>query len=49
MSKRLIVGIDGSPESEAAMAWALEEADRRELEVALFNTPVLTQERITDL
>ncbi|HEU5484695.1 MAG TPA: universal stress protein [Microlunatus sp.] len=35
MSKHLIVGIDGSPESEAAMAWALEEARRRELEVEL--------------
>ena len=35
MSKHLIVGIDGSPESEAAMAWALEEATRRDLEVEL--------------
>jgi nucleotide-binding universal stress UspA family protein len=35
MSKHLIVGIDGSPESEAAMAWALEEASRRDLEVEL--------------
>jgi nucleotide-binding universal stress UspA family protein len=35
MSKHLIVGIDGSPESEAAMAWALEEATRRELDVEL--------------
>lgn len=35
MSKKLIVGIDGSPESEAAMAWALEEARRRDLEVEL--------------
>jgi nucleotide-binding universal stress UspA family protein len=35
MSKHLIVGIDGSPESEAAMGWALEEATRRDLEVEL--------------
>ena len=35
MSKHLIVGIDGSPESEAAMAWALEEATRRDLEIEL--------------
>lgn len=35
MSKHLIVGIDGSPESEAAMTWALEEAARRDLEVEL--------------
>lgn len=35
MSKQLIVGIDGSPESEAAMGWALEEARRRDLEVEL--------------
>ncbi|MDN5770040.1 MAG: universal stress protein, partial [Microlunatus sp.] len=35
MSKHLVVGIDGSPESEAAMAWALDEAIRRELEVEL--------------
>ena len=35
MSKHLVVGIDGSPESEAAMAWALEEAARRELGVEL--------------
>ncbi|HVK35738.1 MAG TPA: universal stress protein, partial [Microlunatus sp.] len=35
MSKHLIVGIDGSPESEAAMSWALEEATRRDLEVEL--------------
>jgi nucleotide-binding universal stress UspA family protein len=32
---QLIVGIDGSPESESAMAWALEEASRRDLEVEL--------------
>lgn len=35
MSNHLIVGIDGSRESEAAMAWALEEAARRQLEVEL--------------
>lgn len=35
MSKHLIVGIDGSAESEAAMAWALEEATRRDLEIEL--------------
>lgn len=35
MPKHLIVGIDGSPESEAALAWALEEAIRRELDVEL--------------
>jgi nucleotide-binding universal stress UspA family protein len=35
MSKHLIVGIDGSPESEAAMTWALEQAARRELDVEL--------------
>ena len=35
MSKLMVVGIDGSPDSEAAMAWALEEAVRRELEVEL--------------
>ena len=35
MAKHLIVGIDGSPESETAMGWALEEAIRRDLEVEL--------------
>ena len=35
MAKQLLVGIDGSPESEAAMGWALEEATRRDLEVEL--------------
>lgn len=35
MTKHLLVGIDGSQESEAAMAWALEEAARRDLEVEL--------------
>lgn len=35
MSKHLVVGIDGSQESEAALAWALEEAARRDLEVEL--------------
>lgn len=35
MSKHLVVGIDGSKESEAAMAWGLEQAARRDLEVEL--------------
>jgi nucleotide-binding universal stress UspA family protein len=35
MSKHLIVGIDGSAESEAALTWALEEATRRDLDVEL--------------
>ena len=35
MSKHLIIGIDGSPESEAAMHWGLEEAARRGAEVEL--------------
>ena len=35
MSKHLIVGIDGSAESEAAITWALEEATRRDLDVEL--------------
>jgi nucleotide-binding universal stress UspA family protein len=35
MSQQLVVGIDGSQESEAAMVWALEEAARRDLEVEL--------------
>lgn len=33
MSNHLVVGIDGSSESEAAMAWAMDEAARRGLEV----------------
>ena len=35
MSEHLVVGIDGSPESEAAMYWALEEAARRNIDVEL--------------
>ena len=35
MSKHLVIGIDGSPESEAAMHWGLEEAVRRDIEVEL--------------
>lgn len=35
MAKHLVVGIDGSAESEAAMEWALEEAARRGLAVEL--------------
>lgn len=35
MSNHLIIGIDGSPESEAAMHWGLEEAARRGVEVEL--------------
>ncbi len=35
MSKRLVVGIDGSDESAAALAWAVEDARRRDLSVEL--------------
>ena len=35
MSKRLVVGIDGSDESAAALAWAVEDARRRDLSLEL--------------
>lgn len=35
MSEHLVIGIDGSPESEAAMHWGLEEAARRGIEAEL--------------
>ncbi|MPY94990.1 MAG: universal stress protein [Acidimicrobiia bacterium] len=38
MTNRIVVGVDGSPESEAALAWAVAEAERRSARVEAVHT-----------